>query len=196
MNEAGLATLLFDLLTPLEEALDIPTGRLGFDVGFLAKRLVAATDWVSAADLTKDLRIGFFATSTAGGAALVAAAERHGSVRAVVSRGGRADLAGNALPHVKAPTLLIAGARDEQIVALNRDAFGRLTCEKRLSVVPDATHLFEEPGALDAVAHLATAWFERHLTSTATQRLNSIRDADTEQPMPLLGVQPLENERR
>jgi putative phosphoribosyl transferase len=163
VNEAGLATLLFDLLTPLEEALDLPTGRLGFDVGFLAKRLVAATDWVKTASQTKHLRVGYFGGSTAGGAALVAAAERPGEVSAVVSRGGRPDLAGSALPHVKAPTLLLVGGRDEQLVALNKGAFNRLCCEKSLILVSDASQLFEEPGALDEVARRAADWFERWL---------------------------------
>ncbi|HYS15644.1 MAG TPA: dienelactone hydrolase family protein [Candidatus Binatia bacterium] len=165
LNEAKLATLLLDLLTPDEEAVDLRTAHLRFDVGLLAERLVAATDWLTQRPDTRHLRVGYFGASTGAGAALVAAAERAEVVGAVVSRGGRPDLAGPALARVRAPTLLIVGEADFVVIGLNREAFAQLKCEKRLAIVPGATHLFEEPGALDEVARLAREWFERHLTS-------------------------------
>jgi dienelactone hydrolase len=164
LNEAKLATLLLDLLTPDEEAVDLRTAHLRFDVGLLAKRLVAATDWLTQRPETRYLRVGYFGASTGAGAALVAAAERPEVVGAVVSRGGRPDLAGPALARVRAPTLLIVGEADYLVIGLNREAFAKLKCERRLVIVPGATHLFEEPGALDEVARLAREWFERHLT--------------------------------
>ncbi len=163
LNEAKLATLLVDLLTSDEEAIDLRTARMRFDIGLLAERLVAATDWLTQYRDTRHLRIGYFGASTGAGAALVAAAERPDVVRAVVSRGGRPDLAGPALSRVRAPTLLIVGGNDFQVIELNRAAFTQLRCEKQLVIVPGATHLFEEPGALDEVARLAREWFERHL---------------------------------
>ncbi|MGD9763441.1 MAG: dienelactone hydrolase family protein [Candidatus Binatia bacterium] len=163
LNEASLGTLLIDLLTPQEEAIDMRTAHLRFDIGLLAGRLVGATDWLARQPDTRELRIGYFGASTGAAAALVAAAERPDVVAAVVSRGGRPDLAGPALAHVRAPTLLIVGERDVQVLELNRAAFMQLQCEKQLVIVPRATHLFEEPGALEHVARLAREWFELHL---------------------------------
>jgi len=163
LNEVKLATLLIDLLTADEEAIDLRTARLRFDIGLLAERLVGTTDWLTQHPDTRDLRVGYFGASTGAGAALVAAAERPHVVGAVVSRGGRPDLAGSALARVRAPTLLIVGGNDFQVIELNRVALAQLRCEKRLVIVPGATHLFAEPGALDEVARLAREWFELHL---------------------------------
>jgi putative phosphoribosyl transferase len=163
LNQAKLATLLVDLLTSDEEAIDMRTAQLRFDIGLLAQRLVEVTDWLTQYPDTRHLRIGYFGASTGAAAALVAAAERPDVVGAVVSRGGRPDLAGPALSLVRAPTLLIVGGNDFQVIELNRAAFTQLRCEKQLVIVPGATHLFEEPGALDEVARLAREWFERHL---------------------------------
>jgi putative phosphoribosyl transferase len=164
LNDANLATLLVDLLTSDEEAIDMRTGHLRFNIGLLAERLVAVTDWLTEQPNTRHLRIGYFGASTGAAAALVAAADRPGAVGAVVSRGGRPDLAGPALPRVRAPTLLIVGGNDFQVIELNRAAFALLRGEKQLVIVPGATHLFEEPGALDEVARLAREWFKRYLT--------------------------------
>ena len=163
LRAGGLATLLIDLLTPEEEAVDVRTAHLRFDIGLLAGRLVGATDWLASEPDTRGLRVGYFGASTGGGAALVAAAERPDLVGAVVSRGGRPDLAGASLLQVLAPTLLIVGGRDGPVIEMNREALGQLRCEKRLEIVPGATHLFEEPGALEAVAGLAQGWFRQHL---------------------------------
>ena len=163
LNEAKLATLLIDLLTLHEEVVDARTAQLRFDIDLLAERLVDATDWLTQFPDTKHLRIGYFGASTGAAAALAAAAVRPDAVRAIVSRGGRPDLAGAALTSVQAPTLLIVGEHDDQVVQLNRQGLAQLRCEKRLVVVPGATHLFEEPGALDEVARLARDWFQRHL---------------------------------
>jgi dienelactone hydrolase len=164
LNEARLATLLIDLLTPDEEAIDIQTARLRFDIGLLAERLVGATDWLTQRPDTRGLAIGYFGASTGAAAALAAAAVRPDAVGAIVSRGGRPDLADDmALVRVRAPTLLIVGEEDGQVVELNRQAFAQLRCEKQLMIVPGASHLFEEPGALDEVARLARNWFQRHL---------------------------------
>jgi len=163
LNQAKLATLLVDLLTSDEEAIDMQTAHLRFDIGLLAERLVAVTDWLTQNPETRHLRVGYFGASTGAAAALVAAAERADVLGAVVSRGGRPDLAGPALPRVRAPTLLIVGGNDFQVIELNRAALAQLRCEKQLVIVPGATHLFEEPGALDEVARLAREWFERHL---------------------------------
>jgi dienelactone hydrolase len=168
LNEAKLATLLIDLLTPEEEAIDVRTAHWRFDIGLLAARLVAATDWLAQQPDTRDLSIGYFGASTGAAAALVAAAERPDGVGAVVSRGGRPDLAGAALARVRAPTLLIVGGNDRQVIELNRAALAELRCEKKLVIVPGATHLFEEPGALDAAARHAREWFERYLKQTQT----------------------------
>jgi putative phosphoribosyl transferase len=163
LNQAKLATLLVDLLTSDEETIDMQTAHLRFDIGLLAERLVAVTDWLTEYRDTGHLRIGYFGASTGAAAALVAAAERPAVVSAVVSRGGRPDLAGPTLPHVQAPTLLIVGGNDFPVIELNRAALAQLRCEKQLVIVPGATHLFEEPGALDEVARRAREWFERHL---------------------------------
>lgn len=163
LNEAKLATLLIDLLTSEEEAIDMYTAHLRFDIDLLAQRLIGATDWLTRYADTRDLPIGYFGASTGAAAALVAAAERAERVGAIVSRGGRPDLAGPALDRVTAPTLLIVGGLDGQVIALNRKAFELLRCEKQLIIVSGATHLFEEPGTLDEVAQLACEWFERHL---------------------------------
>jgi putative phosphoribosyl transferase len=167
LKERGLATLLIDLLTPDEEEVDLRTGRLRFDIGLLALRLAGATDWLRREPDTRDLRIGYFGASTGAGAALVAAAERPQEVGAVVSRGGRPDLAGDALPLVEAPTLLIVGGDDERVLRMNEEAFARLRVEKRLEIIPGAGHLFEEPGALEEVARLAADWFTRYLAPGA-----------------------------
>lgn len=163
LNQARLATLLVDLLSPEEEAVDLRTAQLRFNIGLLAERLVGITDWLVKEPDTQPLRIGYFGASTGAAAALVAAAERPKMVRAVVSRGGRPDLAGPPLAHVEAPTLLIVGGNDLLVIELNRTALAQLRSEKRLVIVPGATHLFEEPGALDEVARLAREWFERYL---------------------------------
>jgi dienelactone hydrolase len=163
LQAAGLATLLIDLLTQAEEAIDQHTAHLRFDIPLLAERLVAATYWLLTEPSTRSLPIGYFGASTGGGAALVAAAALPEHVGAVVSRGGRPDLAGEALPRVRAPTLLIIGGRDLTVLELNRAAMARMRTEVRLEIVPGATHLFEEPGALETVAHLARDWFLGHL---------------------------------
>jgi dienelactone hydrolase len=165
LQKAGLATLLMDLLTSAEERLDEMTeGGLRFDIGLLAGRLEAASDWVRTNPSTHNLSLGYFGASTGAAAALVAAAaEWRGKVRAVVSRGGRPDLAREALGVVRAPTLLIVGGDDRVVIGLNRQALDILVCEKRLEIVPGATHLFEEPGTLERVAALAVDWFLRHL---------------------------------
>jgi dienelactone hydrolase len=163
LNDAGLATLLFDLLTPQEEAVDITTREHRFDIDLLAGRLGSAAEWMEQQAEGRSLRIGYFGSSTGGGAALVEAAARPERVGAVVSRGGRPDLAGAALPKVQAPTLLIVGGRDDVVSRLNREAMAQMRCEVKLEIIPGATHLFEEPGTLDEVARLASAWFVQHL---------------------------------
>ena len=163
LNNAGLATLLFDLLTPEEEAIDLRTREHRFNIGLLAERLVHATKWAQQPEQTRDLRILYFGSSTGGSAALVAAAEIPQDVGAVVSRGGRPDLAGEALPKVQAPTLLIVGGNDDIVIELNEQARDRMRCEVKLEIVPGATHLFEEPGTLERVAQLASDWFVNHL---------------------------------
>lgn len=164
LREAGLATLLIDLLTAEEEEVDLRTRHLRFDIGLLARRLVGATGWLRDEPDTRNLNIGYFGASTGAGAALVAAAERPDEVGAVVSRGGRPDLAGEALSRVGAPTLLIVGGNDVPVIAMNEEALERLHAEKRLDIVPGATHLFEEAGALEEVSRLAAGWFGRYLS--------------------------------
>src|SRR5437870_9954614 len=149
LNDAGLATLLFDLLTQEEEAIDVHTREHRFNIGLLAERLVHATKWAKQQEQTRDLRVGYFGSSTGGGAALVAAAELPQDVGAVVSRGGRPDLAGEALPKVQAPTLLIVGGNDDIVIELNEMARDQMRCEVKLEIIPGATHLFEEQGALE-----------------------------------------------
>jgi dienelactone hydrolase len=153
-----------DLLTREEERIDSVTGHLRFDIELLAKRLVAATELMARGHETRELRVGYFGASTGGGAALVAAAQ-HPEVGAVVSRGGRPDLAGEWLEKVKAPTLLIVGGRDEPVIEMNEDAMALMRCEKHLEIVPGATHLFEEEGALERVSELALEWFVQHLAA-------------------------------
>ena len=167
LNDAGLATLLFDLLTPEEEATDLNTREHRFNIRLLAERLVDATNWAKQQEQTRDLRIGYFGSSTGGGAALVAAAKIQQDVVAVVSRGGRPDLADEALPKVQAPTLLIVGGNDDVVIELNEQARDRMRCEVKLEIVPRATHLFEEPGALEKVAKLASDWFLLHAAGSA-----------------------------
>jgi putative phosphoribosyl transferase len=175
LSEAKLATLLIDLLMLDEEAIDARTAHLRFDIDLLAERLVDATDWLTRYPDSQYLSIGYFGASTGAAAALVAAAERPDVVSAVVSRGGRPDLAGPALMRVRAPTLLIVGGNDTEVIQLNRAAFARLRCEKQLVIVPGATHLFEEPGALDEVGRLAREWFHRHLVPVARQASEASR---------------------
>jgi putative phosphoribosyl transferase len=163
LQDSGLATVLVDLLTAAEERADAATARLRFDIGLLSDRLTALCDWLIAHEVTAGLRIGLFGASTGAAAALVAAAARPDSVSAIVSRGGRPDLAGPALGSVHQPTLLIAGERDPVVLDLNRRAVRRLAGEAGLAIVPDATHLFEEPGTLEQVAELARDWFVRYL---------------------------------
>jgi len=163
IREAGVGTLLFDLLTREEEAVDISTRHLRFDIALLAERLVDATSWIKGESATSNLNVGYFGSSTGGGAALVAAANPGSEVGAVVSRGGRPDLAGDALPLVTAPTLLIVGGLDYAVIRMNEEAFAQLRCEKELKIIPGATHLFEEPGTLEKVAWLAADWFQKYL---------------------------------
>lgn len=163
LNEAGLGTLLFDLLTEREEAQDVYTAKWRFDIGHLAGRVIAATEWLAQDKRTEGLKIGYFGASTGAAAALVAAARLPELVGAVVSRGGRADLAESNLAIVKAPTLLIVGGNDTQVLPLNNEALELLNCEKELSIVVGATHLFEEPGKLEQVAELTGDWFRKHL---------------------------------
>ena len=163
LQKAGLATLLFDLLTVREEELDRLTGHLRFDIDLLGNRVVGVVDWLFENPVTQALKIGCFGASTGAAAALVAAAERPQNIAAVVSRGGRPDLAGSYLAQVQSPTLLVVGSLDTQVLELNEKALAQLRCEKRLEVVPGATHLFEEPGTLNQVAQLASKWFTRYL---------------------------------
>ncbi|MBI2852565.1 MAG: dienelactone hydrolase family protein [Chloroflexi bacterium] len=163
LQKAGLATLLFDLLTAEEEAEDVFTARLRFDIDLLTKRLIGGTDWLLENPKTRDFNIGYFGSSTGAAAALMAAAEKPDVIRAIVSRGGRPDLAMASLPRVKAPTLLIVGGRDYPVIEMNQEALNNLKAEKRLVIVPGATHLFEEPGALEQVATYAADWFVKHL---------------------------------
>lgn len=163
LQNAGMATLLFDLLTRKEEEEDYYTGHLRFDIALLAKRLVYAVQAMEEDPEARRLNIGFFGASTGGGAAIVAASELNGKVGAIVSRGGRPDLAGNALRRVTAPTLLIVGADDRLVIQMNEQAMRAMNCPKAIRIIAGAGHLFEEPGTLDAVAHLAAEWFAEHL---------------------------------
>ncbi|PYR71713.1 MAG: hydrolase [Acidobacteria bacterium] len=164
LQRGGLGTLLMDLLTAAEERTDVFTAEHRFDIPLLARRLTAAVDWLAGDATTAPLRAGLFGASTGAAAALIAAADRPARAGAVVSRGGRPDLAGQALARVAAPTLLIVGGDDEPVIELNEEALAQLTCEKRLVIVPGATHLFEEPGTLEEVARLARDWFRTYLT--------------------------------
>jgi len=163
LNEGGLATLLIDLLNADEQAVDLQTSQLRFDIPFLADRLVAITQWLRDQPQMAGLKVGYFGASTGAGAALMAAAELPRLIDAVVSRGGRPDLAGDALERVDAPTLAIVGGKDRVVLELNRKALARMNCGKALHVIPGASHLFEEPGALEEVAKLARAWFTKEL---------------------------------
>jgi len=171
LQEAGLATLLFDLLTEEEEAVDQYTAHLRFDISLLADRLVSATDWLAEEPRTSGLAMGYFGASTGGGAALVAAARRPNLVSAVVSRGGRPDLAGEFLPAVRASTLLIVGGDDDPVISMNERALVHLGAPvKKFVIVPGASHLFEEPGKLDEVARFAADWFTRYLDLPAERK--------------------------
>lgn len=167
LQGAGLGTLLLDLLTEDEERVDLRTAHLRFDIDLLARRLIGARRWLAAQPRTGGLPVGYFGASTGAGAALVAAAVDPAGIFAIVSRGGRPDLAGPALSEVCAPTLLIVGGRDTEVIALNRRALAQLRAERRLVIVPGAAHLFEEPGALEEVARLARDWFASHLRGQA-----------------------------
>ncbi len=163
LRAGGMGTLLLDLLTEEEEALDERTAHLRFDIGMLAQRLVGTVEWLREQHDLGHYKIGYFGASTGGGAALVAAAWNPENIAAVVSRGGRPDLAGPALPHVQAPTLLIVGGLDYPVIQMNQEAYDQMTCERRLEIVPGATHLFEETGTLERVAELARSWFAKYL---------------------------------
>ena len=163
LREGRVGTLLFDLLTEKEERAEAYTRHLRFDISLLTKRLIGVTRWALDQPALRKVNIGYFGSSTGAAAALMAAVELSEWISAVVSRGGRPDLAGDALDHVTAPTLLIVGGDDTPVIPLNEQAFGRLQCEKALRIVPGASHLFEEPGALERVAELATEWFVRYL---------------------------------
>ncbi|MFO7917782.1 MAG: dienelactone hydrolase family protein [Anaerolineae bacterium] len=165
LRDGGLATLLIDLMTPEEKELDRRTRQVRFDIDRLARRVVGATDWLLEQEKTQNLNLGYFGSSTGAAGALIAATERPEAAKAVVSRGGRVDLAGDVLDQVRAPTLFIVGGNDYRVLELNRQALQRLTSEKSLEVVAGAGHLFEEPGALDEVARLAREWFLEHLMS-------------------------------
>lgn len=169
IREKGIGTLLFDLLTSEEEAVDIHTRHLRFDIDLLAKRLAAAASWLAGMEESRHLNLGFFGASTGGAAALVAAARLKDKVRAVVSRGGRPDLAGAALREVESPVLLIVGGNDGVVIGLNEQAFAQLKCQKELAIIPGASHLFEEAGALEKVAELAADWFARYCTTQYPQ---------------------------
>ncbi len=169
LQQGGFATLLFDLLTPREEALDSRSGEYRFNIEFLAQRLISTTDWLKSNPETSALKAGYFGASTGGGAALVAAAQRPRDIFAVVSQGGRPDLAAQWLQSVRAPTLLIVGGRDAPVIEMNQYALRSLgDIDKRLEIVPGASHLFEEPGTLEQVAEHARDWFQQHLASPET----------------------------
>lgn len=163
LQQAGMATLLLDLLTADEETVDLDTRHLRFDIGLLAGRLVQATEWLRSNPDTSELQVGYFGASTGAAAALMASTKISSPVGAIVSRGGRPDLAGAALAKVGSPTLLIVGGDDRQVIEMNKEAFAQLSCEKEVEIVPGATHLFEEPGTLENAARLASDWFQRHL---------------------------------
>lgn len=167
LQQRHLATLLIDLLTPQEDVIDERTAEYRFDIPMLADRLVTIVDWLRGRNETASLPVGLFGASTGGGAALIAAAQRPSEIAAIVSRGGRPDLAGASLPNVTTPTLLIVGGLDSPVIQMNRDAMEQMPGEVKLEIVPGATHLFEEPGTLERAADLAGAWFVRHLQPAA-----------------------------
>ncbi len=174
LKEAGLSTLLIDLLTVAEERVDAYATHLRFDIGLLSQRLAGTTDWLIDNQETRHLNIGYFGASTGAAAALVAATKHPDAVKAIVSRGGRPDLAGSSLPHVKAPTLLIVGGDDTAVIELNEQACQQIRTECKIVIVPGATHLFEEPGKLEKVARLATDWFSQHLTKEVKDGPNRV----------------------
>jgi putative phosphoribosyl transferase len=165
LNKAGFATLLFDLLTKQEEVIDNITAEYRFDIKLLTKRLIQSTDWVIENHETKNLSIGYFGSSTGAAAALLAGAQRPKKIKAIVSRGGRADLAERGLNNVQAPTLLIVGGHDYSVIQMNEFALDKLTCLKKLLIIPGATHLFEEPGKLEEISAAATEWFKKFFTN-------------------------------
>ena len=171
LRHEGFGTLLMDLLTPREEAVDNRTAELRFNIPFLAQRLEAATSWLHQQHEMREFHLGYFGASTGAAAALIAAANAPELIRAVVSRGGRPDMAGDALSRVQAPTLLIVGGNDGPVIGMNREAFVRIPGEKKLEIVPGATHLFEEPGALEQVSTLAREWFARYLGTKRDTRV-------------------------
>ncbi len=163
LNQKRIATLLFDLLTVEEEELDMQTGHLRFDISLLSQRLLGATEWLLRNPLVSGLSVGYFGASTGAAAALVAAAKIPQTVKAIVSRGGRPDLAGSSLDKVRSPTLLLVGGYDDVVIDLNKHALSQLKSEKKLVIIPEATHLFEEPGKLELVAEYASKWFVKYL---------------------------------
>lgn len=171
-QKAGMVTLLFDLLTTEEEEVDMHTRHLRFDISLLARRTIGAVDWLNQQAETRGLKLGFFGASTGAAAALIAAAERPDVTGAIVSRGGRPDLASAVLPHVKVPVLYITGQLDHPVFELNKQALSQMNPEAKteLQIVPGATHLFEEPGAMETVSRLATDWFQKHLTGKRPAR--------------------------
>jgi len=171
LRRSGVGTLLIDLLTRDEESVDLRTAHLRFDIGLLADRLVGASEWLAKQPETMSLKLGLFGASTGGGAALVAAARVPERIHAVVSRGGRPDLAGPALPAVQAPTLLIVGGDDGPVIGMNQEAYDQMSCERQMVIVPHASHLFEEPGTLEEVARLAGEWFGGHLHGPPSVRI-------------------------
>ncbi|MHB8771961.1 MAG: dienelactone hydrolase family protein [Syntrophales bacterium] len=177
LRQDGLATLLFDLLTRQEEEIDTYTMKLRFDIGLLARRLSGVTRWLAAQAETRNLAVGYFGASTGAAAALIAETENPAAVKAIVARGGRPDLAAAALGQVQAPTLLIVGGNDYQVILLNEQAMDRLPGPKRMVIVPGATHLFEEPGALEQAANLASQWFRRYLIGSPAGRGDEARQA-------------------
>lgn len=166
LNEGGFATLLFDLLTEVEESIDIRTRSYRFDINLLTNRVISVIDWLREQAVTKELSVGLFGASTGAAAALAAAATHKAAVDAVVSRGGRPDLASDILSQVDAPTLLIVGGKDKQVIEYNQQAMSQLDTIKELKIIPDASHLFEEPGKLQAVAKLAQDWFNEYIASS------------------------------
>jgi putative phosphoribosyl transferase len=175
LQSQGIGTLLFDLLTREEETIDEMSGELRFNIRFLATRLTDVTRWLIELPDLQGFRAGYFGASTGAAAALVAASKLPDAIGAVVSRGGRPDLAGNSLDSVQAPTLLIVGGEDKPVIAMNQEALAKLRCEKRLVIVPGATHLFEESGTLEEVSRLAAEWFNQHLTGKPSGRVSASR---------------------
>jgi dienelactone hydrolase len=173
LQSQGIGTLLFDLLTREEESIDEFSGEIRFDIPYLANRLMDATRWLAQRPDMQRIKLGYFGASTGAAAALVAAAEMHDVIAAVVSRGGRPDLAGDALSFVRAPTLLIVGGDDEPVIGMNREALAKLRCNKKLVIIPGATHLFEEPGTLEEVARLAANWFMQYLAVTGKRSVRA-----------------------